>query len=328
MEKELVRRLGIPFKGIPAAGVHGVGLVRLPGNIIRLLNGVSRSHQILQEFHPDCILFTGGYVAAPMAIAARRCPSLLFVPDIEPGLALKFLARKARVIALSANDSKVFFPHRVNLKVTGYPVREDLQDWTRNKAAKTLHLKSSDPVLLILGGSKGARSINRAVMSVLEELLERWQIVHVTGQLDWKEIQSQAKKISPKLQNHYHVFPYLHEEMGAALASADLVVSRAGASTLGEYPFFGLPAVLVPYPYAWRYQKVNTDYLVKHKAAIMIRDEELGTRLLPVISELAADPKRMVSMQKAMKKMAKPRAANDIADLLSNLAGTSRGSRA
>jgi UDP-N-acetylglucosamine--N-acetylmuramyl-(pentapeptide) pyrophosphoryl-undecaprenol N-acetylglucosamine transferase len=327
MEKELIRRFGIPFKGIPAAGVHGVGLARLPGNIIQLLQGISRSRQIVKDFRPDCVLFTGGYVAVPMAIAARRYPSVLFVPDIEPGLALKFLSRNAKMIALSAEDSKPYFDNRPNLKVTGYPIRNDLRGWTKEKALKVMHLNSSEPVLLILGGSKGARSINRSVMTVLEELLSKWQIIHVTGQLDWKEIEVNSQKLAAKLRSRYHAYPYLHEEMGAALASANLVVSRAGASTLGEYPDFGLPAILVPYPYAWRYQKVNADYLVKNKAALMIRDENLSTELLPAITKLAKDPKKMASMQKAMKKLATPQAAHEIADLVLDLAGKTLGGR-
>jgi len=327
MEKELVRRFGIPFEGIPAAGIHGVGLTDLPGNIIKLLQGVSRSRQIVKDFRPDCVLFTGGYVAVPMAIAARCYPSVLFVPDIEPGMALKFLSRNAKMIALCAENSKSYFSKHSNLKVTGYPIRNDLRGWTKEKAYKTMHLKSGDPVLLILGGSKGARSINRAVMSRLMELLVKWQIIHVTGKLDWKEMEANSKKLVPKLRSQYHVYPYLHEEMGAAMASADLVVSRAGASTLGEYPYFGLPAILVPYPYAWRYQKVNADYLVDNKAALMIRDEDLAAGLLPTISYLDKDPKKMASMRKAMRKLATPQAAHEIADLILDLAGKSRGGR-
>jgi len=328
MEKELIRRLGIPFQGIPAAGIHGVGLIRLPGNIVQLIKGVFRSRQIVEEFRPDCVLFTGGYVAVPMAIATRSYPSLLFVPDVEPGLALKFLARNAKVIALTTKDSEPYFSQRANLKVTGYPIRNDLRGWTREKALKTLRLISDDPVVLILGGSKGARSINRAVISVLEELLGQWQVLHVSGQLDWNEVENNSKKIPPKLRSRYHIYPYLHEEMGAALASANLVVSRAGASTLGEYPYFGLPAVLVPYPYAWHYQKVNADYLVKHHAAVLLLDEELATGLLPVISRLMKDPKTLASMQTSMRKLATPRAADDIGDLVLGLGNISRGTRA
>jgi undecaprenyldiphospho-muramoylpentapeptide beta-N-acetylglucosaminyltransferase len=328
MERELVRKLGVPFRGIPAAGVHGVGLFRLPGNIVQLLKGVILSRQILKGFKPDVILFTGGYVAAPMAYAAQGIPSLLFVPDIEPGLALRYLSRKAKMIALSTDDSKAFFSKRSNLKVTGYPVREDLKTWKRYKAQKQLHLKDNKPTLLILGGSKGARSINRSVMSKMNQFLAYWQVVHITGKLDWKEIQGKAKNIPTKLRRDYHPYPYLHEQMGAALASADLVVSRAGASTLGEYPHFGLPAILIPYPYAWRYQKGNAEFLVKHKAALMIKNEELGEKLPRVIASLERSPNRLLGMQKAMKKLSKPQAAREIAGLMMNLSSSFKGDRA
>jgi len=102
MEADLVQHAGVAYEAIPAAGVHGVGLRTLPGNISQLARGVIASRRILKRFKPDVLLFTGGYVAAPMAVAGARIPSLLFVPDIEPGLALKFISRTSRVIAVTA----------------------------------------------------------------------------------------------------------------------------------------------------------------------------------------------------------------------------------
>jgi UDP-N-acetylglucosamine--N-acetylmuramyl-(pentapeptide) pyrophosphoryl-undecaprenol N-acetylglucosamine transferase len=117
----------------------------------------------------------------------------------------------------------------------------------------------------------------------------------------------------PTIQSaRYHAYPYLHEQMGAALAAADLALSRAGASALGEYPLFGLPAVLVPYPHAWRYQKVNADYLVRHAAAVLLEDEKLSDRLLPTIMDLLNQPKKLASMRAAMQQLAHPQAAIDI----------------
>ncbi len=112
IEETLVTRREIPFKAIPAAGVHGVGLKRLPGNIWKLLKGFFASTRILREFNPDVLLFTGGYVAFPMAVAALRRPSLLYVPDIEPGMALKALARFADRIALTTDTSAAYFPNK------------------------------------------------------------------------------------------------------------------------------------------------------------------------------------------------------------------------
>ena len=138
--------------------------------------------------------------------------------------------------------------------MTGYPTRPELAEWPGRKveARQKLGITSDRLVLFVFGGSKGACSINRAVSAILPQLLAELELVHITGTLDWDEIQQIAKSLATGQVEHYHPFPYLHEDMGAALAAADLVVSRAGASTLGEYPLFGLPAILVPYPYAWR----------------------------------------------------------------------------
>ncbi len=320
MEEELVKRAGVPYRAIPAAGVHGVGLRSLPANLVKLARGVFAARRILREFQPDALFFTGGYIAAPMAVAARGIPMLLYAPDIEPGLALKFLARFADAIALTAPDSKRYFPRRARLVVTGYPLRADLAEWTRARARSHFGLQDSLPALLVTGGSKGARSINAALARNLKELLTFTQVIHISGSLDWEAAQKNALELPDDLKARYRVMPYLHE-MGAALAAADLVVSRAGASTLGEYPFFGLPAILAPYPYAWRYQKVNADYLAAKNAAVVVRDEELGERLPNLTRELLADEKRLDATRAAMRSLALPNAANEIASQLARLAG-------
>jgi len=334
METQLVERSGIPFRTIPAAGVHGIGLRNLPRNLWQLSRGVLASRRILREFKPDVLFFTGGYVAVPMALAGWKVPSLLYVPDIEPGLALNTLARFADKIAVTAEDSLSYFtstsgtrackqPERITL--TGYPVRADLARWTRQAACKELNLSEESPVLLVSGGSKGARSINTAVLANLPALVEAAQIVHITGELDWPNVEEKAKELFkdallqsttsgiPTIQSaRYHAFPYLHEQMGAALAAADLTLSRAGASTLGEYPLFGLPAVLVPYPHAWRYQKINAGYLARHAAAVLLEDEKLIDQLLPTIKDLLNQPQKLAAMRSAMQQLSHPDAAAQI----------------
>ena len=323
MEQELVNRAGIPYRSIPAAGVHGVGLRTLPGNLLKLARGVTASRQILREFKPDVLFFTGGFVAAPMAFAGRNIPTVLYVPDVEPGLALKFLSRFADVITVTAPASKKYFPRLKEIIPTGYPLRADLVNWSRAKAIQHLGLDAAQtkPTLLITGGSKGARSINMAVLNHLNELLNIAQIIHITGSLDWSLVERSAQELPVHLRSSYHAMPYLHE-MGAALAAADLVVSRAGASTLGEYPLFGLPAVLIPYPYAWRYQKVNADFLAEQNAVVILQDELLEDKLLNTVKDLLLnDKKKLESMRAAMKKMAHPNAADIIASQLVKLAG-------
>ena len=319
MEADLVKRASLPYAAIPAAGLHGVGPRALPRNLFRLARGYFASRRILKEFKPQVLLFTGGFVAVPMALAAHAIPSLLYVPDIEPGLALQALARFASVIALTTPASQAYFSKTARTVVTGYPTRPELARWTRAQGCAHLGLDPQRPVLLVTGGSKGARSLNQALLSSLDALLPLAQIVHISGQLDWPMVQAAAAQLPANLADAYHPMSYLHE-MGAALASADLVVSRAGASALGEYPLFGLPAVLVPYPYAWRYQKVNAEYLVERGAALMLEDSAMTEHLASTLQKLLGDPPRLESMRRAMRSLARPEAAADLADLIRQLA--------
>ena len=183
-------------------------------------------------------------------------------------------------------------------------------------ARKQLGLDQKAPVLLVFGGSKGAQTINQAVLQCLEKLLEQTQVVHITGQTDWEMVNSAAENLPRNLRVRYHAHSYLHEDMGAALASADLAICRAGASTLGELPLFGLPAVLIPYPYAWRYQKVNAEYLARHGAAVVLEDARMKAELLQTISSLLNNPVRLRKMQSAMRTLAVKDAAGNIARIV------------
>lgn len=322
MEGELVQRAGLPYTTIPAGQIAGMGLKTLP-NLVKVAQGTLASRRILQRFKPDVVLFTGGFVAVPMALAARNVPSLVYVPDIEPGLALKLISRFASVVALTVEDARAYFPASTRTVVTGYPLRPNLTEWTRMRGQAHLNLRPERFTLLVTGGSKGARSLNQAFLAIVPELLKEMQVVHITGQADWQEIEAFRAGLPSELAADYHIMPYLHE-MGAALASADLVVSRAGASVLGEYPFFGLPAILVPYPYAWRYQKVNADYLVRRDAALLIETARLPEQLLPAIQSLSRDPQRLQAMRTAMQaagpSRGQPQAAQRLAELALELA--------
>lgn len=318
MEAELVKRHHIPFQGIPAAGLHGVGLRRLPGNTIQLLRGYQAARRVINNFKPDVLLFTGGYVAVPVAFAGRSRPILLYVPDIEPGLALKTAARFADRIALTTETSRAYFSTAAKTEVTGYPVRPELARWERTAARRELGLSDDRPVLLVFGGSKGARSINLALVAALNQLLPLAQIVHITGENEFDGVQQARSALDPAAAANYHIMPYLHE-MGAALAAADLAVSRSGASSLGEYPLFGLPAILVPYPYAWRYQRTNADYLAQRGAAVVLENDRLSSELASLVISLLRDPQRLESMRASLRGLARADAADRIAGLAREL---------
>jgi UDP-N-acetylglucosamine--N-acetylmuramyl-(pentapeptide) pyrophosphoryl-undecaprenol N-acetylglucosamine transferase len=326
MEADLVKRASVPFRVIPAAGVHGVGLRMIPA-AFQLLRGFFSSRKILKTYKPDVLFFTGGYIAVPMALASRitnlsgkkKVPSFLFVPDIEPGLALKVIARFSNRIAVINADSRSYFPPEKQscIFITGYPTRPEFNLWDKEAARRFFNLESGTPSILVFGGSKGARSINQALVKILPELLQQVQVVHISGNLDWEEVDNARKDLSRHpFAARYHPFPYLHDEMGAALASADLVISRAGASTLGEYPLFSLPSVLVPYPHAWRYQKVNAEYLAGRGAAVLLEDHKLDEELLPLIHNLFNQPEKLAQMGENASKLHQPQASRRIVELV------------
>ncbi len=335
MEADLVAREDVPFRAIPAAGLHGVGWKVLPHNLAQLGRGFIEAGKILRSYRPDVLFFTGGYVAVPMAFAGRmpykglrRPRTLLYVPDIEPGLALKTLARFADQVAVTVEDTRAYLPRRTNIVVSGYPTRKDLALWDTDKACEFLGLIPDLPTLLVFGGSKGARSINRSLLMVLPELLAEMQVVHISGKLDWQEVEIARDRLAGELPSErverYHPFAYLHE-MGAALGAADLALCRAGASTMGEFPLFGLPAILVPYPYAWRYQQVNAEYMAQRGAAVILQDVDLAEQLLPTVRRLVHDRQVLKEMRANMRELARPEAAQHLAELLQRMASSERG---
>jgi len=319
MESGLVKRAGIPFESIPAAGVHGVGLRKLPGNAWRLLNGVPAAAGILKRYQPQVLFFTGGYVGVPVSIAGRELPQAVFVPDIEPALALRYIARRADVIAVTTEESRRYYPQTAPVTITGYPLREQLELHDPGQARRSLGLSSADPTLMVFGGSRGARSLNLALEANLGRLLKSCQILHLSGELDWPRTQEFRAGLTPVERSRYVAYPYLHEEMGLAFSAADLVVSRAGAASLGELPRYSLPAILVPYPHAWRYQVVNARFLESNGAAIILEDAALKDQLALQVESLLANPARIQAMRDASCKLAKPGAAQAIAQGIEQL---------
>jgi len=319
IEEALASRADVPFVGIPAGGLHGVRPERAAKNMIKLMRGWWAAFRLGRRERPSALFATGGYASVPVALAAwgRGVPIVVYLPDIEPGLAVRFISRLASKVAVTVEDSRAFLPER-KVVVTGYPLRVEFHEVEPEEAREALDLSPVEPVLLVMGGSRGARSINRALEGILEEVLEISQVVHLTGELDWPHVSAGRSELPGRLRTRYRAFPYLHD-MGQALAAADLALCRAGASTLGELPFYGLPAVLVPYPHAWRYQRVNADWLTGRGAAVMLRDERLHDALLPTLRSLLTDRDRLDQMGARAEALSRPDAASRLAETLLRL---------
>lgn len=316
MEARLLASHEIHYQAIPAAGMHGVGITKLPGNIIRILKGYLRAREILRSFKPHKVFYTGGFLSFPVSLAARQIPSVAFIPDIEPGTALKYLIRRCGYIAATAEATLSYLPRNKHVEITGYPIRTELMQWNKAKGKKELGLHDRKLVVLVFGGSKGARSINQTLEAILVELLKEIQVIHITGSENWDACKNLKSSLPGSMRSDYHPYAFLGEQMGAALASADLAVCRAGASTLGELPYFRLPAILVPYPHAWRYQYTNAEYLASHGGAIILKDQDLQADLYSVITSLLHDGAKLEKMAECMQKLSHPDAAKRIGELI------------
>ena len=330
IEETLARRANIPFSAVDSGQIRGRAPWVVARNLARMGRGAQQCSTLIREFKPDVAFITGGYVAAPLAWAAARArpkvPLLIYLPDLTPGQAIRLTSRLAVAVAVSFPEVAPYFPGKA--VVTGYPVRPELLAARKDTARAALNLRHDLPLLLVFGGSRGSHSINQALLAALPHLLPICQVVHISGQLDWPEIGDSGLRIAGEFAANtgqpdvrYHPFPYLHDEMVQALAAADLVIARAGASVLGEFPAVGLPSILAPYPYAGQHQDANAAYLADRGAALVVSDSELAGRLAPTVLSLFTEPERLAAMAASARNLARPEAAAAIAHELRQLAG-------
>ena len=326
LEAAIVGRTSLPFRTVEAGPIRGTTPWSLARSLVRLWRGYRQARVLLRECAVDAVLTTGGYVSVPVAIAAwrDRVPVLVYLPDLEPGLAVRLQTRFADRVAVSFDEVCRHFPaHKV--WVSGYPVRAEILDAQRAEAIQLLGLEPGRKTLLGFGGSRGARAVNRALVDALPDLLREIQVVHITGELDWPWVSEQRAALDQALQDRYHAYAYLHgAKLAAAFAASDLAVARAGASTMAEFPAVGLPAILVPYPHSGQHQQLNADFCVARGAAVCIADADLAEELEPTVLRLLSDERALRQMSEAARALARPDAARRLARALIDMA---RGGR-
>jgi UDP-N-acetylglucosamine--N-acetylmuramyl-(pentapeptide) pyrophosphoryl-undecaprenol N-acetylglucosamine transferase len=267
--------------------------------------------------NPQVVLGTGGYVSAPVSLAARLLgrPLILQEQNSVPGLANKLLSRMASEVHLSFIEARSYFSRRDHLKITGNPVRAHILSGDREAALREFKLQAGKPTLFVFGGSLGAARINEAALEMLRRLKDRVdvQCLLQTGRADYDRVRAVVE------QEHLPaaVFPFVRK-MHMGYAAADLVVSRAGAMSLAEIAVCGLPAILVPYPYAAHdHQTDNAANLVDRGAAVLIPDAELtGERLAKEVAHLLSDRQTLSRMSSNARLFARPDAAARIARAL------------
>ncbi len=321
----------VPKEGIPFATIDLQGFERhlTPKNFVRLgkaLAGVGKAFSILRDFRPDVVIGTGGYVCGPILLAASlmHIPTLVQEQNVFPGITNKILSRFVTEIAVGTEEAKRYFPAKKTV-FTGNPIRAEVMTAEREAAAKDFGLDPKKLTVLVSGGSRGARTINRAMIGVLAQAAqhEEVQYIHVTGKAEYDDTMARLQDTGVVFLHARHILvkPYLYN-MPAAMALADLAIFRAGATGLAELTARGIPSILVPYPYAAEnHQEYNARALEKAGAARVILNKDLtAERLLSDLAELLSEPHKLEEMAKASKALGRPQAASDIADRILSIA--------
>lgn len=288
---------------------------------LRLLASVPQALWWLVRRRPAAIFTTGGYVAIPVLLAARvlGIPTLLWEGNVVPGKSVRATARLASALAVSFEATCAALPARGGCFVTGTPIR-DLAIIDRIAARERLGIPAAGRLLVVFGGSQAVRRLNDAVTGALPGLVERMHVIHMTGEEGLAAAEAARAAMPEARRDRYRPEAFLGETLLDALAAADLLVGRAGSSTLAEATAFGLPMVVVPYPHAGAHQRANADVLASAGAGEVIADEELTAASLLEATAILDDPARHVTMSAAARSMARPGAADAVAELLLALA--------
>jgi UDP-N-acetylglucosamine--N-acetylmuramyl-(pentapeptide) pyrophosphoryl-undecaprenol N-acetylglucosamine transferase len=313
------------FKTIPIEGLKlypnlGLNCCKF---LVKLLWSFVYCFIIIRQYRPDVVIGFGGYLSVPVIILASilRIPTLIHEQNIIPSLSNRILAKFAHRIALTFKETDKFFRNKSKLIVTGNPLRPQfLEDIDRKTCLNNFGFNEERFTILIMGGSQGSHKINRIFMEMFAHSMDvpqrqNFQIIHITGYTDYNFVYSQYQK----LNTVYQCFPFL-KEINCAYLAADLVIARAGASTILEISYFRRPAILVPHPDEKIHQKENALVLSRKEAAVVIFDKDLTPdRLKSELLNLVDSPRRMILMAERVGEFACAQAADNLAELILNI---------
>lgn len=326
-ERAAVEREGWDFVGLTVRAVTGVGPARAAAALGLIALAAWEARRILQRFGADVVVGTGAYVSAPVVLAARSLgvAALLHEQNAHPGLANRLLASWARPAAVAVGMAAAArFFRRCRVEITGNPIRQEVLGADRVAARAALGIAPDSVVPLVFGGSQGAHRVNMALMEALPLLgaeRERLHVIHATGDRDLEAVREGYATLGFRAT----VSPFIRE-MGAAYAAADFAICRAGAITLAELAAMGVPALLVPYPFAANdHQRLNAEAFTRAEAAQVLADRELtGERVAAFIRWACRDPQVLREMGRRARSMAVPDAAERIAALVAAIAPRAR----
>lgn len=315
LEARVVPQNGFVFEAIKSRGLKGMGFVKLLLGLALLPLSFFEAAKLLRQYRPDVVVGVGGYSSGPVVLTAwlMRIPTAVQEQNALPGFTNKVLGKVVDAVFLSFDEAARFF-HKARVHLLGNPIRRGLlENFLRSK------IEHERFTVLIFGGSLGAKGLNSRVLDALahlEDLKGELKLVHQTGKNDLEQVKAgyAARGFDADVREFI-------DDMAGAYLGADLVICRAGATTLAELTVCKKPAILVPFPFATDdHQAVNAKALVDAGAALMFREAELsGEKLAATVRELKQDPARLGKMEKAAGVLGRPEAAREIADVLQQL---------
>ncbi len=319
MEMEKVPAAGYPIIGLPVSGFDRKHLLKNIKVLFRLFKSIRLADKTVKSFSPDIAVGVGGYASGPTlwAAARRGIPTLIQEQNSYAGVTNKLLASKAKAICVAYENMERFFP-KDRIILTGNPVRQELQNDTisREEAIRFFNLDPSKKTILVIGGSLGARTINNSIAAGIEKIPQNIQLIWQSG----KGYDTQAKKaLDEKKPENIKQMPFI-SRMDMAYKAADLVISRAGASSISELCLLGKPVILIPSPnVAEDHQTKNAQALSTKNAALMIRDCDAQNLLIDTALKTVQDETSLKNMSDNISKMAQRDSATRIADIIFEL---------
>lgn len=318
LEARLVPESGVAFYPIASAGFDRGNPLTLVTSVARVAVSIGRALGLIMRWRPDVVAGFGGYVSLPVGIAAvlTRTPLVLHEQNSVPGLANRFLSRWARTVAVTYESSMKHLKRPERAVMTGNPIRAAVTTASRIAGRQAIGASDDDVVVLVFGGSRGARHLNEAFVRLWPKIAEREnvRVVHVAGASEVTAVRDAMMQALEAPGRRYQLFEYL-DDMGSAIAAADVVVARAGATSIAEITAIGRAAVLVPYPYATDdHQTLNARAVSVAGGAVVVPDAELDDTVFEAsVLSLVGDAGKRSAMAAAAAALGRPDAGRSVA---------------
>ena len=313
LENDLVLRAGYKLKQIEAYGINRKMSIQNFKNMIKTLRSFKSAKKIIKEINPDLVIGTGGYICGPTILAAKKykIPTMLHESNAFPGMSVKLLANKVDIVLVGFEDAKSRLKKAKKVVVTGTPSKIKKVQLTKEQeeeVKKQYDIKNNLPIVLIFGGSQGAKSINNALIDIIQNKLNtNYQIIWAVGQKQYDIVRETLKSIGLNINNikNTKIVPYI-DNMEDVMNLADLIIARSGAMTITEVAKVGKPAIFIPFPFATEnHQEYNAKVLQNVDAAKIILDKDLNKDILNSnILEIINDSEKMKKMGKNAEKVA------------------------